>query len=401
MTVLQNLSVYQNKANDECDTVIEECFMESTKGEEMYRMLLFSMILHGCEDGKGSTTIDLCEDNECDDPAIEDSGITDNTQVDSGIEDPVQEDTQTETEPDNIDNDGDGYSEEDGDCNDNDPNISPVGNDNDVDGIDQNCDSVDGIDADGDGSASIESGGDDCDDTRSDVSPTISESCDTIDNDCDGILNNGRECLVYAHSSSTLYKVDPFQMTITEITSVPSLFDFDTDMSGTIYGISPPNSIYVFDEIAVSWNQIATLNHNNGTLNGFCIDSANKTYATVGNAIFDIDTTTGDVQLIGNLGGNFTSSGDCVIDKTDGIYMTSNAWPGDDLVQIDPITGAGTLIGNTGVPGIYGLTSAWGYMFGFTGNGSLVQIDKTTGQSEVLHVFPNIMFYGAASSAMR
>ena len=90
------------------------------------------------------------------------------------------------------------------------------------------------------------------------------------------------------------------------------------------------------------------------------------------------------------------------MDKIDGIYMTSPASGGDDLVRIDANTGVGTLVGNTGISGIYGLTSAWGYMFGFTGAGELIRIDKTTGAANVLHVFPNnIVFYGSASSAIR
>ena len=366
----------------------------------MIRFWSLSILLYGCERGKDHTVINSCDRDDCENTESE-PNTEQETHSPETQDTAEQGEDDTDVNPDNIDNDGDGYSEEDGDCDDTNADISPAGTDDDVDGVDQNCDDVDGIDADQDGVASTESGGEDCDDTNANVSPERSESCDTIDNDCDGIINNDRNCLVYAHSSSTLYEVDPFLMTINEIASVPSLFDFDTDMSGTLYGISPPSTIYIFDDNSVSWNQVATLNHNNGTLNGFCIDSANRKYATVGNAIFTIDTTTGDVTLVGNLGGNFVSSGDCVIDKTDGIYMTSNAWPGDDLVRIDPLTGEGTLVGNTGISGIYGLTSAWGYMFGFTGSGSLVQLDKTTGSAEVLHVFPSIVFYGAASSAMR
>ncbi|MAA80078.1 MAG: hypothetical protein CL916_12555, partial [Deltaproteobacteria bacterium] len=169
----------------------------------------------------------------------------------------------------------------------------------------------------------------------------------------------------------------------------------------TLYGISPPSTVYSFDEHLLDWNIVANVNHSGGTLNGFCIDSSSRMYATVGNQIYTIDTTIGSATLVGNLGGVFQSSGDCVVDKIDGIYMTSSGVQGDDFVRINPVTGEGTLVGNTGVSGIYGLTSAWGYMFGFTGQGQLVEIDKMTGQAQVIHSFPNIVFYGAASSAMR
>jgi len=350
-----------------------------------------------CMDSKGTTTIDLDDTEQQEN--IEDSAEEETLEPTQDPE-PTQE-PEPGSNPNSTDNDGDGYSEDNGDCDDTDPNSSPNGTDEDVDGIDQNCDGVDGIDADGDGVASTESGGDDCDDSNDNISPELTESCDYLDNDCDGVLNNDRDCLVYAHSPSTLYEVDPFQRTLSEITSVPSLYDFDTDLSGTLYGISPPSTVYIFDESTLSWNTVASVNHNGGTLNSFCIHSSNQIYATVGNQVYTIDTNQGSATLLGNLGGNFHSSGDCVVDKIDGIYMTSTGSPGDNFVRINPETGEGTLVGNTGISGIYGLTSAWGYMFGFTGNGSLVEIDKTTGSAQVLHTFPNIVFYGAASSAMR
>ncbi|MEC7986237.1 MAG: MopE-related protein [Myxococcota bacterium] len=363
---------------------------------------LFFCVVSTIACGQGKITIEECSGDDCPtEESEQEESVEDSATPTSATEPSGEPAAEPEVSVDSMDNDGDGYSENDGDCDDTDPDISPIGSDESVDGVDQNCDEVDGVDDDGDGVASEQSGGDDVDDTRVDVSPNISEACDYLDNDCDGVINNDRTCLVYAHSSNTLYEVDPFNMTISEVSSVPTLYDFDTDMSGTLYGISPPSIVYMFDETNLSWTQVATLNHNYGTLNGFCIDSTNRIYATVGNSVFTIDASTGNVALIGDLGGSFHSSGDCVVDKIDGIYMTSQGSGGDDLVRINSATGEGTLVGNTGVVGIYGLTSDWGYMFGFTGSGDLIRIEKTTGASVYLHTFPNIVFYGAASSSMR
>jgi len=113
-----------------------------------------------------------------------------------------------------IDNDGDGVPQDE-DCDDGNAEVFP-GQDGDTvgDGIDQDCDGHDGVDVDGDGYADLASGGDDCDDTDPDLSPVDSdqdgfstcdgdcddgtaevapgreEICDGVDTDCDGALDD-------------------------------------------------------------------------------------------------------------------------------------------------------------------------------------------------------------------
>jgi hypothetical protein len=91
-------------------------------------------------------------------------------------------DTTVDSEPEDswadfVDADGDGVTETDGDCDDNDPNVFP-GNEEDCNGADDNCNDVidEGFgDTDGDGIA-------DCVD---------SEECDGVDNDGDGTVDEG------------------------------------------------------------------------------------------------------------------------------------------------------------------------------------------------------------------
>lgn len=95
---------------------------------------------------------------------------------------------------DTTDNDGDHVSEAQGDCNDADPAIYPGASDV-CDGIDQNCDWVDGVDADHDGHAGVTTCGDDCNDADPKIYPgaedipydSIDQNCDYLDNsDADG-----------------------------------------------------------------------------------------------------------------------------------------------------------------------------------------------------------------------
>ena len=86
-----------------------------------------------------------------------------------------------------IDDDGDGYTENDGDCDDTDATIYPGATDIE-DGIDNDCDGeIDEIfDMDGDGYTENDG---DCDDTDATVYPGATELEDGFDNDCDGEID--------------------------------------------------------------------------------------------------------------------------------------------------------------------------------------------------------------------
>jgi hypothetical protein len=90
------------------------------------------------------------------------------------------------------DNDLDGFTTCDGDCDDTDPNFNP-GTFDDCNGNDNNCDGIIGnnLDQDADG---ITSCGGDCDDFNSQIWPGATEFCDGLDNDCDGLVDEGGVC---------------------------------------------------------------------------------------------------------------------------------------------------------------------------------------------------------------
>ncbi len=89
-----------------------------------------------------------------------------------------------------VDDDGDGYAESDGDCDDGDPGVHP-GAEEVANGEDDDCDGEvdeppDPVDDDGDG-WTPEDG--DCDDGDADINPGATDVCDDVDNDCDGEIN--------------------------------------------------------------------------------------------------------------------------------------------------------------------------------------------------------------------
>jgi hypothetical protein len=106
--------------------------------------------------------------------------------------------------------DGDGWSQDEGDCDDEDPDVYPYAAE-DCDGVDQDCDgTVDEgtscYDDDGDcacevgpcaGSASGGCGGllgGDCNDAIATVHPSAIEVCDGVDQDCDALIDEGTSC---------------------------------------------------------------------------------------------------------------------------------------------------------------------------------------------------------------
>ncbi len=85
------------------------------------------------------------------------------------------------------DEDGDGWNEVEGDCDDTDPSIHPGADEAPYDGVDQDCDGSDLTDVDGDGYDGGELGSD-CDDSDPEVNPAAEENaCNRVDDDCDGV----------------------------------------------------------------------------------------------------------------------------------------------------------------------------------------------------------------------
>lgn len=84
------------------------------------------------------------------------------------------------------DDDNDGYSEYEGDCDDENPEVNPE-MEEEINGVDDNCDGYVDEDLDGDG---FTTNGGDCDDEDPAINPYATEMCnDGIDNNCDGFTD--------------------------------------------------------------------------------------------------------------------------------------------------------------------------------------------------------------------
>ena len=119
-----------------------------------------------------------------------------------------------------IDVDADGYTSEQGDCNDENADIHPGIAEIPYDGIDNDCnaETKDG-DLDGDG-VSLEDG--DCNDSDLSVFPGAEEKCDEVDHNCDGRTRDNLYCFDplnpdqdgdgYCGQSNPIYACDPIKV---------------------------------------------------------------------------------------------------------------------------------------------------------------------------------------------
>ena len=128
------------------------------------------------------------EEGDCDDTqsTISPDGVEVINQLDDDCDGIIDEET------DAYDDDGDGFSEQDGDCDDTNGDAYP-GGEEEVNGIDDNCDGIIDnntiiFDDDGDGFSEEEG---DCDDAEAATYPGNTEVADGLDNDCDTYIDEG------------------------------------------------------------------------------------------------------------------------------------------------------------------------------------------------------------------
>ncbi len=241
-----------------------------------------------------------------------------------------------------------------------------------------------------------------CSDGRGSGQPGI----DGGGGDLAGMLPGG-DALVYSHTASVLYTVDPDNLAVNPVgafqwpNAADEMTDIAIDRDGKMIGISY-TAVYGVDKATAACTYLAAFA--GGDFNGLSfistdqIDAVGGAETLVGAAIdgsvYRIDPNTGAQTKIGSYGPGLGSSGD-LVSVLGATYATvRGAAATDVLVKVDVKTGKATQIGATGYNDIWGLGYWKQRLFGFTQQTGMVTIDVNTGVASPA-VTMKIPWYGA------
>ena len=196
---------------------------------------------------------------------------------------------------------------------------------------------------------------------------------------------------LYSHSftsNSALYVVDPENgsTTLLGYTGIADITDIAFSKNNILYGITFSDLIYI-DPYTGTGRIIGNLGFSN--FNSLVTSPNGIIYS----ASYDdgkfirIDENTGKGTLIGYYGPGLTSSGDLIFDSSGNLYATikRSGYSNDWLAVVDPNTGTVTeLKGDTGFQNIWGLSIRDEIFYGVTYSGQLIQIDPQTGSGTLI-----------------
>ena len=220
----------------------------------------------------------------------------------------------------------------------------------------------------------------------------------------------GEQVFVYAHTATTLYKVEPDTLQVQMVGdfnwgSVISdqMTDIAIDKDGQMIGVSFTRVYRVDPSNAATTLLSSSLSR---SFNGLSFVPADQlgmtgndvlvgTQSTDGK-VFRVDPMTGAATEIGNMGATFTSSGDLVGVAGFGTVQTVPGSSGDTLARLAPTSFAASAIGGgTGFSKLYGVAFFKGKVYGFSEEGHFVLIDPGTGAGTMVSN-SGIAWWGAA-----
>jgi hypothetical protein len=209
---------------------------------------------------------------------------------------------------------------------------------------------------------------------------------------------------IWANSSSDLYRVDPTTFAVTHVGAFgagESITDIAVTPAGELYGISF-TSLYRVDKTTGHATYVAALSGSSN--NGLTFLPSGALLAASGAGdVSSINPSTGGTTAIGNFGNGLSSSGDLVAVGPVMYGISSTSSGGSDasqsnvLLRVDVATGVATVVGPIGYGQVWGLAFVGARVIGFNTSGQIIEIDPQTGAGTLLAT-RNVQFWGAGMS---
>jgi len=197
--------------------------------------------------------------------------------------------------------------------------------------------------------------------------------------------------------ANNLAKLDIAARTVTIVGNTQTfLNDIAFDVAGTLYGISG-DQLYRINPDTAQVTAVGTLGITETTSLEF---GPGGTLYTANTSLCRINPQTGAASVVGHGGDiQYKSSGDLVF-LGSRLYLTSTFDSGSNaLVRLDPATGVATLVGSIGYPDVFGLSSNDSVtLYGFSGTKVLI-INPTTGAGTLLWDTGGVNGLGAINGA--
>jgi hypothetical protein len=226
------------------------------------------------------------------------------------------------------------------------------------------------------------------------------ERCDPACGGC--ILDVAPAGRFLAHSSSSLYQIDPAAPSGTYVGDIGySVTDIAVTSDNMLWGITF-TSLLVIDYCTGTGSFVGDVG-GTSSLNALVSAPDGMLFgADYGGDVWRIDPATGRGTRIGSYGAGLSSSGDLAYGPDDRLYGAVRAsWSSNDLlIAVNPVTGRAALVGDIGFPFVYGLAVLSGVLYGLTDAGQLITISMATGRGTLVGTVGS-SFWGAASPPPR
>ncbi|MEQ1505171.1 MAG: hypothetical protein ABMB14_23260 [Myxococcota bacterium] len=196
------------------------------------------------------------------------------------------------------------------------------------------------------------------------------------------------EAPVYANTFDELFEIDPITGARTSVgrfqdggVPVEGMVDIAIDLTGRIYG-GTSTALYQIDPLTAAASKICDTDLRPYAL---AFTSDGVLFAGAGPDVVEVNLSTcGTTPLL--TGSAWETSGDLVGLPDGYLYWTVRGGANDDLVRVDPVTGATFWVGEVGGSSLYGLgyDEDEGALYGFSSDGSIVRIEPLTGATVTL-----------------